>query len=139
MLCAIASSQHLFEDDEQDEVDRISKRIAARASSEVSEQPKQSPVPAVLLKRALPADRAASKQAASEQKQPKQAKVQELVPVRVDADGIARAKSALRTRFNEMEVEIGETLVEAALVGLGALESTADSLKAALQQRGQVH
>ena len=123
--------QHLFETGDADEVDGESQRSASAASARPAAiQPQQ--LPATAPKRSREPAGATSKQAQA----PKQPKLQQSVPVLVDEDELATAKNALRTRFNEMDVEIAETLVQAALVGLNGVASTTESLKAALQKRG---
>jgi hypothetical protein len=66
----------------------------------------------------------------------KQPKLQEQVPVLVNENELVAAKNALRTRFDEMDIEIAEELINTALAGLDGPTSTVESLEATLQRRG---
>jgi hypothetical protein len=67
---------------------------------------------------------------------PKQPKLQGSVQELVNETELSAAKTALRTRFNEMDVEIANELIHASLVGLDGPTSPVDSPEAALQRRG---
>jgi hypothetical protein len=124
--------QQLFQDDEQDLDDQ------PQPQPPMTLPTNRLPNPTIVrLKRTHEQSSATSKPAnPSTPKPPKQPKVLEPVQVLVNEAELTAAKAALRTRFNEMDVEIAQELIQTALVGLDGPMSTVESLKAALQRRG---
>ena len=59
--------------------------------------------------------------------------------VLVDVNGVVASKDASRSPGNQMEVEVAQTLTEAALVGFDSPTGSFDTLKLALQKRDDTH